>query len=200
MFIECLLSAKSCSTCFLDISRFLPKPKRKAGCTKLVRVKSHNGSPWQEIQQREQVTIQQLTARAWTSRTHSNTSLRWVEIYTLLFKTLPFFLYMGTPAMIAQHIGHRAHRAEMNLDLAKAPSCLQPHRWERAEFGTVFGILLFGSIPCHCPTCWAIMAGVPMYSKRGKILKRRVYISTYLRDVFEWVLWGQLKRASLLQS
>jgi hypothetical protein len=29
------------------------------------------------------------------------------------------------------------------------------------------------------------MAGVPMYSKRGKILKRRVYISTYLRDVFE---------------
>ena len=29
------------------------------------------------------------------------------------------------------------------------------------------------------------MAGVAVYSKRGRVLKRRVYISTYLRVVFE---------------
>jgi hypothetical protein len=29
------------------------------------------------------------------------------------------------------------------------------------------------------------MAGVPMYRKKGRVLKRRVYISTHLRDVFE---------------
>lgn len=95
---------------------------------------------------------------------------------------------MGTPAMIAQHVG-QWHGMLPNSRIPKTvPNSALSHLWGWRQLGALARSKFISALWALCPICWAIMAGVPMYRKKGRVLKRRVYISTHLRDVFEWVL------------